>query len=107
MDGKDLNNYVCGHLIVDQLENEEDKLIIRNEIRKKTRTKDKKKLLQIRKYKKLGMDAKWWVRKGQKLRGKEILMTVEDNITGYNFGRIFYHIEQRVKKRLIGKNRID
>ena len=35
------------------------------------------------------MGVKWWERQGRKLRGKETLLTAEDNITGYNFGMIF------------------
>ena len=78
----------CGHLIVDQVENEEDKLIIRMGIRKRIRTKDKQTLWWIRKYINFGMDANFWKRKQRKLRGKETLMTAEDNITRYNFERI-------------------
>ena len=48
----------------------------------------------------------WWERKGRKVRGKEILLTAEDNITRYNFGRICYHDERRVKRNLIGKIKV-
>ena len=40
----------CGHLIVDYVENEEDKLIVRIGIRKRIRTKDNQTLWWIRKY---------------------------------------------------------
>ena len=87
-DEKDLDIYVCGHLIVDYIKNREEKLIVvRISIRKIIRTKTKQRLWWIRE-KKVGNGCKTAGKKGTKLKKKETLMTADDYITGYNFVRI-------------------
>ena len=55
-------------------------MIVRIRIRKRIRSKDKQTLWLIMKCRKMGV--KLWERNGGKLRGKETLMTVENDITG-------------------------